>query len=53
MTARLYELVPTLYQSDATADNNGTYDCAGCLGAARGVYASSTHTNAWFGPWLK
>eukprot|EP01052_Picozoa_sp_SAG31_P023057 SAG31_NODE_1870_length_7027_cov_6.614319_3_plen_207_part_00 len=52
MTAKLYAMVPSLYQSDLVADNNGTYDCTGCLRKARGAYATSTHTNAWFGPWL-
>jgi hypothetical protein len=31
MTAQLYSLIPTLYQSDIVDDNNGTYDCEGCL----------------------
>ena len=52
MTAKLYDLVPTLYQSDIVPDNNGTYDCDGCLTKARGAYASATGKASWFGPWL-
>lgn len=52
LTSRIYELVPSLFQSDAVTDNYGTYDCAGCLKQARGPYAKATGTPAWFGPWL-
>lgn len=52
LTAQLYSLIPTLYQSDIVDDNNGTYDCDGCLAKARGAYASATGKDAWFGPWL-
>ena len=53
MTAKLYAMIPTLYQSDIVEDNNGTYDCSGCLGKARGELAHATGTDAWFGPWLQ
>jgi hypothetical protein len=53
LTARMYALIPSLYQSDVVKDNNGTYDCEGALREARGPYAKATGTAAWFGPWLK
>jgi hypothetical protein len=53
LTARMYALIPSLYQSDVVKDNNGTYDCEGALRKARGPYAKATGTAAWFGPWLK
>ena len=53
LTARIYALIPSLYQSDIVKGNNGTYDCQGALRAARGPYAKATGTAAWFGPWLK
>ena len=51
LAAALNAYIPTLYQSDLVAGNNGTYDCAGCLSKARGDYAKAAG-RPWFGPWL-
>jgi len=51
LTDALDAYIPTLFQSDRVADNNGTYDCVNCLNKARGYYAKATG-QAWFGPWL-
>lgn len=51
LTKALNSYIPTLFQSDLVSDNNGTYDCQGCLLKARGAYKVETG-KPWFGPWL-
>jgi hypothetical protein len=47
----LHKYIPSLFQSDRVAGNNGTYDCYGCLHKAREVYGKAAG-QPWFGPWL-
>ena len=51
LTDALNTYIPSLFQSDRVAGNNGTYDCGGCLGKARGDYQKATG-RPWFGPWM-